>query len=79
MQYFAEWAKDKPANVKLYYHGASHDIGWNIEQMADFFEIQDRLILTSNDMTVSAGVPIDVLNSIYNTFDVHMTTPLGEG
>lgn len=79
MQYFAEWAKDKPENVKLYYHGALRDHGWGIEQLADFFGIQDRLILTSNDMTVGTGIPVEALRNVYSVFDVHMSTTIGEG
>lgn len=79
MQYFAEWAKDKPDTVKLYFHGATKDVGWNIEQMADFFGIQDRLILTAKDLSAGNGVPLDTMRNIYSSFDIHMSTALGEG
>lgn len=79
MQYFAEWAKDKPSNVKFYFHGAIQDVGWNILQMADYYGLQDRLIITSPHLTAANGVSRDVLRNIYCSFDVQISTTMGEG
>jgi glycosyltransferase involved in cell wall biosynthesis len=79
VQYFAEFAKDKPDNVKLYYHGALQDSGWDILQLADFYGISDRMIITSPNMTSGAGVPRHLLKYIYSSFDVQISTTLGEG
>lgn len=79
MQYFAEWAADKPENVKFYYHGSLQDIGWNIGQMAKAYGIHDRLIITSPNMTAANGVPRSILRDIYCSFDVQISTTLGEG
>ena len=79
MQYFAEWAKDKPDNVKFYFHGALRDLGWDIMQLAEYHNIGDRLVITSPDMTPANGVPRDFLKFIYSSMNVHITTTLGEG
>ncbi len=79
IQYFAEFAKDKPDNVKFYYHGALQDSGWDLLQLADYYGIGDRMIITSPHMTTSQGVPRDKLKYIYGSFDVQISTTLGEG
>lgn len=79
LQYFAEFAKDKPATVKFFYHGALQDMGWNILQLADYYGISERMIITDPNITTSVGVPREMLKFIYNTFDVQVTTTLGEG
>lgn len=79
MQYFAEFAKDKPENVRFYYHGAIQDLGWNIIQMSKYYGINDRLVITSPDLTPAHGVPREFLKNIYSAFDVHMSTSMGEG
>lgn len=79
MQAFALFAKDKPEHVRLYYHGALVDTGWDIEQLAAYFGIDNRLIVTSRDITPVAGVSLETLNLIYNSFDVHASATHGEG
>src|SRR5205823_13314929 len=39
MQGFAEFAKDKPTNVKLYLHMALQDTGWNVIALAKRYGI----------------------------------------
>ena len=77
--YFAEWAKDKPDTVKLYYHGALKDVGWDILDMAEYYGIADRLMITSPNLTPDRGVPTDVMRIIFNSFNVQLHTALGEG
>jgi D-inositol-3-phosphate glycosyltransferase len=79
LQYFAEFARNKPDTVKFYYHGALQDVGWNILQLADYYGIAERMIITDPSMTTATGVPRDFLKYIYNSFDVQITTTLGEG
>lgn len=59
MHAFSLFAKDKPEHVRLYYHGALVDAGWDIEQLAVYFGIDNRLIITSRDVTPVAGVSIE--------------------
>lgn len=76
---FADWVADKPEHVRLFYHGAVHDVGWDIVQLAQYLGIEQRLILTDLSMTAAQGVSVDQLRTIYNSFDVQISTTLGEG
>jgi D-inositol-3-phosphate glycosyltransferase len=48
-------------------------------QLCEYYGIGERLIITSPKMTTAVGVPRDILNCIYNSFDVQVSTTLGEG
>jgi D-inositol-3-phosphate glycosyltransferase len=76
---FAQFAHDKPANVKLIYHGALDDVGWDIEDMAGDLGIADRLVLTGRDFTAGNGVAIEQLRVMYSMCDVRLSTSMGEG
>src|SRR2546421_6758852 len=78
MQGFAEFAKDKPPNVKLYLHMALQDTGWNVIALAKRYGIYDRLIMTRAD-NVAPDFPDEQLNLLYNACDVGITTTTGEG
>jgi D-inositol-3-phosphate glycosyltransferase len=75
---FAQFANGKPESVKLVYHGALDDVGWDIEGMADDLGIADRLILTGR-FTRGQSVPVAALSAIYSMCDVRVATPAGEG
>jgi glycosyltransferase involved in cell wall biosynthesis len=78
---FAQFAADKPANVRLVYHGALRDVGWDIESMAEDLDIADRLVLTTKDAHDEQwrGVGMSVLPYIYSMCDVKLSTTSGEG
>jgi D-inositol-3-phosphate glycosyltransferase len=78
IQGFAEFAKDKPANVKLYLHMALQDTGWNVIALARRHGIFDRLIMTRAD-NVAPDFSDEQLNLLYNACDVGITTTTGEG
>jgi len=75
---FAEFARDKPANVKLYLHMATQDTGWNVVALARRHGIYDRLIMTRAD-NIAPAFPDQQLNLLYNACDVGITTTTGEG
>lgn len=79
--YFAAWvhSTSKPENVKLYYHGALKDDGWDIVQLCEDNNIRERLIITSPDMTSAQGVPVEMMQYVYNVADVKMSTAGAEG
>jgi glycosyltransferase involved in cell wall biosynthesis len=77
MQGFAEFAKDKPANVKLYLHMATEDTGWNVLILAKRYGIFDRLIMTQADNS-RPTFSDEQLNLLYNACDVGITTVTGE-
>jgi glycosyltransferase involved in cell wall biosynthesis len=74
---FAEFAKDKK-NVRLYMHTALADVGYDILDLAQQFDLDNKLILTE-DMRLPDGVPEWQLNLIYNSFDVNVLLSLGDG
>ncbi len=78
IQGFAEFARDKPANVKLYLHMATQDTGWNVMALARRHGIYDRLIMTRAD-NVAPDFSDEQLNLLYNACDVGITTTTGEG
>ena len=78
MQGFAEFAQDKPANVKLYLHMATEDTGWNVLILAKRFGIFDRLIMTQADNS-RPTFSDEQLNLLYNACDVGISTTTGEG
>lgn len=79
MQAFAEFAKDKPADVALYLHMGIKDAGWDIVKLAHRYDIDKRLILSSLELSPTNFVPDNILNMIYNSCDVGINTALGEG
>lgn len=81
LQYFSEWWHriEKPSNVRLYWHGALQDLGYDVLQLAQYFGIDQQLIITSPNITSGVGVPKEALPYIYNAFDVQINTALGEG
>lgn len=78
MQGFAQFARDKPANVKLYLHMATEDSGWNVLILAKRYGIFDRLIMTRADNS-RPEFSDEQLNLLYNACDVGITTTTGEG
>ena len=78
MQGFARFARDKPANVKLYLHMATEDTGWNVAILAKRYGIFDRLIMTQADNR-RPDFSDRQMNSLYNACDVGITTTTGEG
>lgn len=74
---FAEFARGKPANVKLYLHMGVEDRGWNVILLARRHGIDDRLVLTTGDRWHPA-LPGETLNLVYNACDVGITTSTGE-
>lgn len=79
--YFAEWVRryDLPPSVRLYYHGALKDVGYDIVQLCEYYGIKDRLILTSPHLTPESLLPVEHLNMVYNAADVFLTTTMAEG
>jgi D-inositol-3-phosphate glycosyltransferase len=75
---FALFAKDKPANVKLYLHMATEDTGWNVLILAKRHGVFDRLIMTQADNS-RPTFSDEQLNNLYNACDVGITTTTGEG
>lgn len=78
MEAFALFSKDKPGNVKLYLHMARQDQGWDIQCLADRFNIRERLIVTREDNEL-CDLTTALLNQVYNACDVGINTSSAEG
>lgn len=78
MDAFARFARGKPDNVLLYLHMGLEDAGWNIPRLADYFGIQDRLVVSSTS-AMPQSLPDSHLNLVYNACDVGLSTSTGEG
>lgn len=78
MQGFTLFAKDKPANVKLYLHMGIEDMHMNIISLAVRYGIDSRLLISNHNKGVQT-VNDTVLNAIYNSCDVGINTCIGEG
>lgn len=75
---FAEFAKDKP-NARLVMHCVRADIkGWDLVQLALYYEIADKVIFT-HDFFQGKEATLEQLNILYNTFDAQINTGGGEG
>lgn len=64
----------------LYLHMKVNDVTYNLDEVARNYELipeKDYIIPTNFDE--NQGMPVDVLNLIYNASDAVMTTTLGEG
>jgi D-inositol-3-phosphate glycosyltransferase len=78
---FARWVHEQslPANVLLWLHAANRDRGWDLRQLAAYYGVGSRLVLTSEAMTSFAGVKESDMKYIYCAANVQISTTLGEG
>ena len=75
---FSLFAKDKPANVKLYLHMGFEEFGWNILKLCERYSIGERLICTNNENCLPSVID-SALNIIYNASDIGINTSYFEG
>lgn len=69
-------------NAYLYLHmntREDHVEGWNINEVARECEVPLNRLLVRDNHNVHQGVPVEVLNEIYNSCDIISSTTLGEG
>lgn len=78
---FAEWRRQTGVqDAWLYLHCAPKgDEGWAVENLARYYGVDDRLILTVKDASNWTGVIEDMMPWIYSAADVQLTTTQGEG
>ena len=75
---FAQFAADKPPNVRLYLHMGTADQGWDVRELAQRHGIADRLIL-SQIGTLLPRLESTQLNQVYNACDIGLNTSEAEG
>lgn len=67
-------------NVMLYMHMAHNDVGGNLLVMADNWNLKFGTdFLFPSNFSPDKGLPLEILNLIYNVSDCVLTTTLGEG
>jgi glycosyltransferase involved in cell wall biosynthesis len=78
--WFAEFLKtdDAADDSFLYLHCLREDVGWDLEELAHYYGIADRIILcrakTPEELTDETQMRL-----VYNALDVQLSTSLGEG
>jgi glycosyltransferase involved in cell wall biosynthesis len=79
IQYFAEWVHSrKVKDAWLLLHCAWNDTGWDLESVARYHGVADRLVFTGGEhMRASAGE--SMMQLIFSSMDVQVSTTLGEG
>jgi len=79
--YFTEWVNstNKPESVKIHYHGALQDDGWDIIDLANELGIKDRLIITAPNITAQNGLPLELMPYVYAPADMGVSETMGEG
>ncbi len=74
--------KDKGYNPLLYLHMAHEDFGGNLLEQAKNLQLvigQDFILPQPGTFNPATGFPVSILNEIYNSVDLYLTTAWGEG
>lgn len=81
MQYWTEWwvRAGQPKNAMLYFHCSNRDEGWDVLKLAKYYGINKNFIITNPEMTTRNCMLEQDMPKVYGMFDVHFSTPLGEG
>ena len=74
---FALFAAGKPPSVRLWLHMGVEDRGWNVVLLARRYGIEDRLMLTTAELTHPRATD-EELNLLYNSCDAGVNTASGE-
>ena len=72
---FAEWwhGAGKPEDGWLFCHCAiKAPIGWDLLQLADYYDISGRLRYTAPDLVEGRGVSASLMPKLYNSWDLHL-------
>lgn len=77
---FARWVlRYDRDDAYLHLHCSTQDVGWDLPQLAEYYGINDRLILTDTALSTWEGIPESDMRAVYNGFDVQLSTSSGEG
>jgi D-inositol-3-phosphate glycosyltransferase len=79
LQYFAQWVQQHQVpDAYLLLHCAKQDVGWDLESVARYYGIGNRLLFTGGGH-IRDSVDSSMLPLIYSALDVQVSTTLGEG
>ncbi len=78
---FKLWVEttDKPDSVKIHYHGAMQDEGWDIIDLSNELGLRERLIITAPNITAQNGLPLHLMPYVYAPADMGLSQTMGEG
>jgi len=71
--------KKKVPNSFLYMHCKQYDQGGDLVQMSRNLGLDPESWGRPSNFDESKGIPVDILNELYNCADAYITTTLGEG
>jgi glycosyltransferase involved in cell wall biosynthesis len=80
----AKWINSKSRSdkelIRVYYHGAMQDVGWNLVDLANRYGIVDNFMITNQaGITPATGVSLQDLCRIYSLMNIQVMTSSGEG
>ena len=77
---FARWVqRDQREDAYLWLHTPLDDVGWDLEDLCQYYGVFDRLIVSNRAMTSFTGIPEVEMPWLYSAFDVLLSTSDGEG
>lgn len=79
IQAFARWRTHCQRDAYLYLHCAKRDLGWDLAQLAGYYGVRDRLLMTEEFATSWVGIDERKMPYIYSALDVQLSTTTGEG
>jgi len=79
-----KWINSLPKSdrelVRVYYHGAIQDVGWNLTDLAARYGMLENFMITNQtNLTPATGVPLQDLCRIYSLMNLQIMTSAGEG
>lgn len=80
IKYFKHFLEEtKSNNAFLYFHCSAADLGYDINQLATYYGINERVFMPAGNFGVWSKIKEELMYIVYNCFDVHMSTTQGEG
>ena len=82
LRYWLAWWRQagEPADARLLLHCKRDDVGWNLDQLADWYGYPpERILFTDPDLDPRYLWPRERLPLVYRAWDVHFSTTMGEG
>ena len=75
---FSDFSSDKP-DTMLYMHSCPKDVGWNLFELVDMYNLTGRVAFPPDWVTPSTGVDVETMNALYNAMDCMALSCGGEG
>lgn len=78
---FAAWWHNagKPSNAYLYLHCSRYDIGYDVVQLARYYGIAKRMIMSKVKLQPGESISENAMRIMYQSLSAQMSTTMGEG